>query len=50
MYFPEMYTIFSRELLSFFISLQNVGDLYAPPCITFILEGQKLLNRQKIHF
>ena len=23
---------FSRQFLSFFIPLQNVGDLYAPPC------------------
>jgi len=30
MCFSEIYTIFfSRQFLSFFISLQNVGDLYA---------------------
>jgi len=37
MYFSEMYSIFfSRWLLSYFIPLRKVGDLYAPPCILLI--------------
>jgi hypothetical protein len=27
---------FSRYLLSFFIPLQNMGDLHAPPCTSFL--------------
>jgi len=35
MYFSEIYSIFFLDsFFHFFISLQNVGDLYAPPCIS----------------
>ena len=41
MYFTEIYSFFSRYLLSFFISLQNVGDRYTLPC-TFIFRSLRL--------